>query len=131
MNKKVLHCLILLALTPVVAHAEYPNMSQEQMQNMMAQAQKMQACFSQVDPAAMQKMAEQGQAFQAEISAMCKSGDRDGAQERAMAYAKEMMNDKAFQVMKKCGEEMAQTMPQMNMVKDYSDAKQGHVCDNH
>lgn len=130
MNKKALHYLILLALTPVVAHAEYPDMSQEQMQKMMAQAQKMQACFSQADPAAMQRMAEQGKALQAEISAMCKSGDRDGAQKRAVAYAKEMMNDKAFQVMKKCGEEIAQTMPQMDL-KDYSDEKQGHVCDNY
>jgi len=129
MNKKALHYLALLVFTPVIAHAEYPNMTEEQMRKMMEQAQKMQACVSQIDPAVMEKMAERGKALQAEISALCKSGDRDGAQERAMAYGKEMMNDESMQAMKKCGEEMAQAMPQMDFVKDYSDQK-NHVCDS-
>lgn len=131
MNKNILRHLAFLALIPIAAHAQYPNMTEEQMQKMMEQAQKMQACVSQIDPAVMEKMAKQGEALQAEISALCKSGDRDGAQERAMAYGKEIMNDEGMQAMKKCGEEMAQTMPQMNFAKDDGDKKQGHVCDNY
>lgn len=131
MNKKALHYLVLLALTPVAGHAQFPNMNEEQMQKLMEQGQKMQACFSQIDPAAMEQMAERGKAMEAEISDLCKSGDRDGAESRAVAYAKEMMDDDSMQAMKKCGEEMARTLPQMEFMKQDVEGKERHVCDNY
>lgn len=132
-NKTVIN-LLMLALMPVAANAQFGNMSEAQMQQMMQQGLKMQQCFSQIDQAAMERLSERGQAIEAEITALCQAGERDQAEEKAISFAREMAGDPAVQTMKKCGEGMIDLLPKIVAEQDDNERGEGsrsrHICDN-
>ena len=127
--------IFLLLLMPVVTVAQnYQNMSEEDMQKMMQQAQKMQSCMQNIDQAKLKAIDQRSSQILANIDSLCASGKRDEAQAKAISYGKEMAKDPTMQAMKKCSEmmsgEMMQGMmpktPLMDLDKDLSSR---HVCD--
>jgi len=105
-------------------------MSEEQMQQMMQQAEAMQQCFADIDPAAMKKLEARGKQMQAEVRALCESGKRDQAQSTAMQYGREFADSKEMQAVMKCGAMAEQMVGQMSMMTPEQIEKRGHVCDN-
>jgi hypothetical protein len=127
--------IILLLLMPMVTVAQnYQNMSEEDMQKMMQQAQKMQSCMQNIDQAKLKAIDQRSSQILAKIDSLCASGKRDEAQQTAISYGKEMAKDPTMQAMRKCSEmmsgEMMQGMmpktPLMDLDKDLSSR---HVCD--
>ena len=127
--------IILLLLMPMVTVAQnYQNMSEEDMQKMMQQAQKMQSCMQNIDQAKLEAIDQRSSEILANIDSLCASGKRDEAQAKAISYGKEMAKDPTMLTMRKCSEmmsgEMMQGMmpktPLMDLDKDLSSR---HVCD--
>jgi len=105
-------------------------MSEEQMQQMMEQAQKMQECMAKIDQTAMEALAAKAEKMHKDMKALCAAGKRDRAQSVAISYGKEVSATKEMKAMVKCSEMatgMMQQMPMMqNLDKDY---EKHHVCD--
>ena len=106
-------------------------MSPEQMQQMMKQAEAVQACMEKVDQSKLEALEVKGKKMQAEIQALCKAGKRDKAMTTAMEYSMQMKNDPALKEMSKCGEMMQGMMPKpYSPIDEGPDGKPSHVCDN-
>jgi len=113
---------------PLSAFAQdFQGMSEAQMQNMMQQMQGMQTCMQAIDPSEMEAFEQSAKKMQAEVDALCASGQRDAAMAAAMAFGKEVSTNKAMQEMRKCGEGMASMMPKV--VTTAEDGAKHHVCD--
>ena len=105
----------------------YPGMNAVDMQKL----QEMQSCMEKVDQDKMKALEQRQNQFDAEVKSLCDSGKRDEAQQKAISYAKEMMNNPAIKAVSKCSEiakGMMPAMPFTNMAKE-SDNK--HVCDSY
>jgi len=124
-----LSLFILLLPVGVVCAADTGGMSQEQMQKMMNNAQKMQECFKDIDQSALARLEEDGRKVGEEIESLCQAGKRDQAQTRAMDYAAKMRKTKEFRAIKKCGMMGMENMP-MFMPKSAENSGHGHVCDH-
>jgi hypothetical protein len=128
---------ILALLLPVTAIAQnYPGMggggmSQSDMQNMMQQAQEMQACMQGVDQSRMKEFEQQARKLEAEVNSLCESGKRDDAQQEATAFAREVASNPDVQKMIKCTAGMSNMMPKMPYMDQASgsDTSVKHVCD--
>ena len=126
--------IVVLAVSSVLmqtALAQNGQMSDEQMRQMMQNAQKMQECFSNVDQAAIKSLAERGKKIEAEVKALCKEGKRDQAQKIAMTFGKEVNSSKEMQDMRKCsnmGQAMVKNSPWM-VSEDGKNSRGGHICE--
>lgn len=124
--KNSLLLLSLLLLNPVTVMAqEFPGMPQMDMQKI----QQMQQCMEQIDQQQLKAIEKQQQQFDREIRALCKSGKRDQAQQKAIAYARQMMNNPAIKAMQKCGEIARGMMPEMPVMQMEKELESQHVCD--
>jgi metal-dependent amidase/aminoacylase/carboxypeptidase family protein len=112
---------------PLTLYAQDQGMSDEQMQQMMEGAGKMQDCMAKIDQKAMDEMAAKGEKVHAEIKQLCAAGKRDEAQKKAMEYGREMAASKDMQAMRKCGDMAKGMMPQY--AASAADNKNAHVCD--
>ena len=122
--------MVLLFVSSIgVARTDNSGISDEQMQQMMQGAQKMQECMANIDQAALQKLTEKSQEMQKELQALCSAGKRDEAQNRAIEYGKEIENSNEMQEMKKCGEMAQQMMQQMPAIPGSNSGNAQHVCD--
>lgn len=125
----MLKALILFVLYSSLAFSAQPEqMTEEQMQQMMENAQKMQECMAKIDQSAMDALAAKGEKMHAEIKKLCAAGKRDEAQKKAIVYGKEMSSSKEMKAMQQCGEMAKQMMQQMPM-GDVENTDQGHTCD--
>ena len=119
-----------LVISPPFTLQADQGISEEQMQQMMEQAKKMQECMAKVDQSALDVLAVKSEKIHKEMKALCDAGNRDQAQKTAIAYSKEISTSKEMKAMKKCTEmatNMMQDMPMMqDMDKDY---KKLHICD--
>jgi len=128
--------ITLLCLIPITSFAQNPmGMSEADMQKMMQQMKDAQACMEKIDQSGLDALQKKAEKFEAEMKSLCASGKRKKAQETAMLYMKEIVNNPAVMEAKRCGEMMkgmmqgmAQNMPLMNEDKDYSSM---HVCDSY
>ncbi len=133
MTKKARIYLAAFAFLPITSQAQFGNMTEAQMQQMMQQGLKMQECFGQIDPSAMERLSERGQSIDAEITALCRAGNREQAQNKAIAFAREMASDSAVHALKKCGEGMANMLPKIVTEPedyDHPETSSRQVCDN-
>ncbi len=127
--------IILLLLMPMVTVAQnYQNMSEEDMQKMMQQMEKMQSCMQNIDQAKLKAIDQRSSQILAKVDSLCASGKRDEAQEMAISYGKEMAKDPTMQAMKKCsemmsGEIMQGMMPKTPLMDLDKDLSSRHVCD--
>lgn len=122
--------MILLSSTSVFAE-NMGEMSEQKMQQMMQQAQGLATCMQNIDQTEMQAFEQRAKQVEAEMQALCASDKRDEAMQKAIAFSKEVSNNKAIQEMKKCGEGMKNMMPSVAMVEQNDGAGKsvGHICD--
>jgi hypothetical protein len=123
---------ILSLIFPVMAIAQnYPGMSGSDMQNMMLQMQKMQACMQSVDQSRLKVYEQQANKVEAEVKSLCASGKRDEAQQKAVAFAQEFASDPDARKMMECTKMMSSAMPKMPFMDpaDKSVNSDKHVCD--
>ena len=117
---------VLLLLMPVAAIAQnYPGMSEADMQKM----EKMQSCMENIDEAKLKEIERRSHQIEAEIKSLCASGKRAEAEEKAMAFGKEMAKDPTMQAMSKCGEMMKGMMPKVPYTDQGKSTSSHHVCD--
>jgi len=120
-----------LMIPCLVVHANPTGMSEAQMQQMMKQAEAMQACMTKVDQSQLKALEAKGNKMQSEIKALCAAGKRDKAMSTAMEYSMQMKNDPALKEMSKCGEMMQGMMPKpYSPIEEGPDGKPSHVCDS-
>ena len=95
--------LLLILCAPLAWSAQPEEMNEEQMQQMMQNAKKMEECYSKIDPKAMDELAVKGNKIHHEVKVLCEEGKRDEAQKKAIAYGKETASSEAMQALQKCG----------------------------
>lgn len=122
----------LLCLLPLTSFAQNPmGMSDADMQNMMQQMQKAQACMEKIDQAELEALEKKANRFDADMRSLCASGKRDEAQQKAMAYMEEVFNNPVVQDTRRCGEMMRGMMPNMTFLDEDKDYSSQHVCDTY
>ena len=103
------------------------------MQNMMVQVQEVQACMQTIDQNELNKLQEESKKIEAEVKSLCDNSKRDEAQDKAMAYSKEVINSAAMATMRKCTENLSGAlkgmMPDLSPEKIAKDFSDKHVCD--
>ena len=124
--------ITLMLILPTLAGAQnYQNMSEADMRNMMQQAEKMQACMAGIDQSDLEKFEQRANQMQTKVEGLCASGKRDEAQQQAMAFAQELMNNPDIQKIVECGKKMSGMLPKlpyMDQANGSGDSVQ-HVCD--
>jgi len=102
------------------------------MQNMMQQAQKMQACMAEIDQSEMKKFEQRANQMQAKVDSLCASGKRDEAQKEGIAFAREVSSNESMKKMQTCSKMMGGAIPGMptnpQEAADMNDNR--HICDN-
>jgi len=132
--------LLVVALSTVAAWAQNPQMNQQNMQQLMEEAMKAQACMQQIDQNELQKLEQEANAFEAELRKLCAAGKRDKAQKKAVAFGKSFSRKPVLKQMKKCnammeeamgemGEIMPGMMPEQALMDMDYEKSGGHVCD--
>lgn len=123
--------LLALILAPLqVISQNYPDMSKMGINQMdMQKLQQMQSCMENIDQQQLQLIQQQQARFDTELKSLCTSGKRDQAQQKAIAYAKQIMNNPAIKAMQKCGEIAREMMPDMPFTDINEDMDEQHVCD--
>lgn len=104
-------------------------MTEEQMQQMMEQAQKMQECMAKIDESGMEALGAKAEAMEREVKALCDAGKRDQAQKQAIKYGKEISAAPEMKQLQKCGE-MAKGMMQHSPMMSMEELESRHVCDD-
>ena len=118
---------------PALAQAQ--NMSEQDMQKMMASMQEMQACMQAIDQQALKQLEKDSEAIDAEIDQLCQAGKRDEAQDKALDYSRKMMQEPAVVQLRKCTENMQVAMqgmlPEQQPVFENleEELKDKHICD--
>ncbi len=136
--------LFMILFFPIVAFAQeqsgmpqnMPNMERMQkmqraMQQMdMGKLQEAMACMKNIDMSVVKGLETEGKKIEADLDALCQSGNRDGAQDKAMEYAMEMRDRPELQKLQECGK-MAQGMFPKGAFEDLlEEGKNRHVCDD-
>jgi len=118
--------LLSILCVPLALYAQDEEMSDEQMQQVMENADKIQECMGEVDQKAMDALAKKGEKVIIEIKNLCEAGKHDEAQKMADDYGNEMAASKEIQAMQKCG-----AMPQGMMAQHpgQGNGTTSHVCD--
>ncbi|MEX2517325.1 MAG: hypothetical protein WD572_10545 [Gammaproteobacteria bacterium] len=116
-----------LAAAAVHAGAD---MTEEQMQQMMQQAEQMQKCMTRVDESELEIFGARAEVMEQEINALCDAGQRDQAQQLALEYGKQISNSNVMQELKQCGD-MAQVLLEQlpGLSAQTAEADDLHVCD--
>ena len=134
--------IYILILFPVVVFAQHnpempPNMQkdmrqmQRNMQQMdMGKMQEAMACMQNIDQSGLKDLEREGKKMQLEIRSLCKSGNRDEAEAKAMAFGKDMMNRTEIKKMRECSKLAAGMLPKMPFEDFEKKYKNRHVCDD-
>lgn len=122
-----------MVLLPFTALAQnFQGMNQADMQKMMQQMQKMQTCMEGIDQSKLEAMESRSRQMEAEVKNLCAAGKRDAAQEKAIAFSREMAADATLKRMQQCGKMMQGAMPE-SIFTDLTDPdreqSEKHVCD--
>ena len=115
--------LLSVLCMPLALYAQDEQMSDEQMQQMMENAEKTQDCMAQMDRGAMAALAAKGEKVIAEVQNLCSAGKRDEAQKIAIEYGKEVASSREMQAIQQCGGMAA------SILMTGQGDKAGHVCD--
>ena len=122
--------IIFLLLTPILGIAQnFQDMTQEDMQKMMQQMQQAQACIQKVDQNELKALEQRSNQFQAEVKSLCDDGKRNEAQQKALAFGQEIVEDSTVQAVRKCSEMVTVGMPEMPYKDPEKYLAEHHVCD--
>lgn len=132
MNRLIISVITVSMAT--FASAQQPGMSQEQVQQMMQQVQKMQACFSRVDQQALMDVGEKAKQMEAQLKSLCRAGKRDQAQTEAVEFGKSLDQDPNLLALRECGKEAQGMLDGMVPPMDFPTSEEAladnHICDN-
>ena len=134
MNNALFHKLLLvihLLCLSALAGAGQPRLTEAQRQQLVEQAAQLQDCLAKVDQNALQALSDQGEQTQSEVQALCQSGKREAAQQKAMTYIKALEQSGILNEIKKCGTVGEQVVRQMALpaTTDTEMASGSHICD--
>lgn len=119
-----------IALFPLMSFAQSDlNMSAD-MQDLLQQAQKAQACMKDIDQSQFETLEQEGQKMRANIKSLCSAGKRNEAQQQAISYSKEMMSKPEIKKIKKCSDMLRGMMPELPFGNFEEKYKNQHVCDD-
>ena len=124
--------IIPVMLLPVIAVAQgYQGMSEADMQKMMQGMQEAEACMQGIDQDRLDAFSQRAEKIQSEVKLLCARGERDAAQQKGLAFAREMNTDPDIQKMRICGEKMRGMMPMMPFMAESGspDTSGKHICD--
>lgn len=113
---------VLLLLVPLLAVAQAP-------ENMLHNLQKMQTCLESVDQTEVRALEQRAQALQATIQSLCSNGQRDKAQQEAMAFGNEVATSKVVKQVAKCTKIMEGMIPEMPLLDFDRDFSDYNICD--
>ncbi|MDH5711683.1 MAG: hypothetical protein OEZ15_08490 [Gammaproteobacteria bacterium] len=125
--------ILLMSVLPFSTYAaNQQGMNDADMQKMMQSIEKMQACMSKISQKEIQALTAKSEKFSNSIMSLCEQGQRDKAQEKAIAFAKEFANNATLKKMEKCGSMASDMIPNMQeMISNENGSDQGkHVCDS-
>lgn len=128
MKKQVIMFFIFI-LAPLSGQTQQMELNPDQMQQLMQQAQQMQACMSRIDQQAMAAMTEKAQAVEAKINSLCKANKRGEALNIAIEFGRTMADDENIKMARECGEMARAIMPEIKFPTSEADAKKHHICD--
>lgn len=102
-----------------------------QIEGLLGQAQQIEQCMAAANTAATQALRQRGELISAEIEKLCKAGQRDAAQAKALAFGREMADSPAMANLQDCAGPLAGLLPAAlaSLHGDAADAMQ--VCDVH
>ena len=123
------HVLLVLFLFPLSALAQGNAGMSPDMMKMMEQAQKAQLCMQEIDVAALEDMSNEGKQMESRIKSLCAAGDRDQAQEEAIAFSRKMMATPSMQQMRTCSEHLRGILPRMPFDNFEEEFANRHICD--
>jgi hypothetical protein len=126
--KKV--CIPLFLLLPIASQAvDYQGMNEADMQKMMQQMEQVQNCMEKVDREQLMALERRSRQIKAEIDSLCASGKRDQAQNKAIAFGKEVAQDDTMKTLRECGEIMQDKSPKLTFTGLDKDSSTQHICD--
>lgn len=101
----------------------------DQIQMLLGQAQQIEQCMTQANTTVMQDLHERGERISAEIESLCKSGQREAAQAKALAFGHEMADSPVMASLQECAGALGALLPAAlaSFQGNSSDAMQ--VCD--
>jgi hypothetical protein len=125
--KSILVTVALLMAAPLYAQ-DFSNMDQAQIEGFMKQAQAMQVCMADIDQQELDALRVEAEKVTAELQALCKAGERDEAQAKAINYGKQMLKDPVMLELKECTGMASQMIPQTMWAELENEDTHAHVC---
>ena len=138
--KTTLALSVMLAMPGVGAQSLSPDLQQlrdlmgqaalhpSQLELLRAEAQRLQTCFAQLDPKAMEKLQAQARQMGDEVRAMCTDGLREDAQNLALTHARTLVNSSEIQKLQDCGSSLSALVDALPFLAA-TQAKDLNVCD--
>ena len=117
-----------LTLSSPASAQNMSSMDGMNMQQMMAQMQKMQQCLMQVDEAELRQYEMQINKLKPELTALCQQNKRDEAQEKAITFGKQIASSNAVKTIQACTKNM-QANAFMPALPDFDNLGDRHICD--
>ena len=114
--------LVLILFPGVVLAQTYSGIDKEKMQKAMT-------CIQSIDKSGMEALTAKGKRMQVEVGALCQDGNRDAAQEKAMAYAEEMLARPEIQQMQECSKFAEGLLEKMPYEQFEDIGQERHICD--
>lgn len=130
MQNRIFTCLVLSALLTVAGCTQPAKLSEAEQQQKLAKQQ----CLDDIDQSAIERLSARSAAFDAEIEALCKAGERELAQSRAILYSQQLLADPVLQALQQCGKDINALLPVVITEPDADETGQAvsqmpHVCD--
>ncbi len=129
-NEKIDHNNVCFFLVPL-GHTQPPNISQEQMQQLMQQAQQVQACMANIDQQALMALSQKAQAMESEIKSLCQANKRSEAQGTGIKFGLSISQDENIKLARECGEMAQGMLPKMDLPTSEKDFETRHICDGY
>src|SRR5690606_34399501 len=94
-------------------------------------ALEMQDCLAKVDQSVMDRLRVEGEAVGVEIKSLCKAGQRDAAQARAIAYSQRIAATPEMAELTHCGSMLTAMLPAAvaTVPDEAAGTAPSHVCD--
>ena len=133
---KTLAVAALLFASPVTHAVDaYTNpYAGEDMQRLMQMMQEAQSCMEKVDTAELERLHKTGQAVEARVKKLCKSGNKSAALKEGKAFARKVHSSRALKQMRIYTNKLSgllppQTLSMINKLdKQQSNADENNVC---
>jgi len=129
MRKIILNLLVLPFIVAASLAAAQNTLNGQDMNKIMEQAQKAQACMQSIDQSKLEEIKQGSEKMETEIRALCDSGKRDEAQDKAIDYSQKMMKSEAILKMRECTELMRGMLPEMPFDNFEEKMASSNVCD--